>query len=1737
MKAKEIVVATTFFLVVFLFLGMGSILAESISLPNNTLTNTKYCTWFGGYWDGQWTTTTIDAQNDTVVIEGVISGISLHDAYLEIGFITDRQYDFIMTNHPTEPEDWFNQGAYMLLYEWNSDGNWSWAQIQDYQGEGSMVPLTWTTSYNFQAVFKPNVGVSGGIADLYVNGTLVESNHVYGTPQTPGWWSGYDTTGEEDFSDAHLIVQLWASNSGKSVSYSALSAHSISPPTEVWVDDDFDSSTPGWGYDHFDNIQDGIDSVVAGGTVNVAAGSYPENVQIAKSVALVGATGAEIVPTAAEAVYISADDVTIQGFDMHGCEQGILVWLDDTHYNTNFGYSNLHILDNTIYDISPGAWGFGIYIGTESERYNPSHAMYDPALTDLLNFTGLQIVGNEIYNTSGASIVLQSIRPYDANPLLVSENYIHDNAMSAIWIDAAWDVGVSSSRLNANANGIFFSNYGDGYYEVTPDNAFDPKNIQVTENEIHSNSSVGLNIWDGYPGQIHFHHNSIVGNGTGLDNHLSPVTDASGNWWGDNTPAGVPGVIAGNADYTPWLHDGTDQSGDPGFQPDLSYLHVDDDSPQSGPADRIQEGIDMASSSTVELEAGTYVEQVYITEDDFVLLGSGVENTTIKSPAALTHYFTTGSNSNYPVVFVDEATGVGISDLTIDGDHQGNANYRFIGLGFWNGDGSLTDAKVLNIMDNPFSGAQHGVGIYSYNDDDGPYTIVLDNVFINDFQKNAVALLGTGLTVDIDDVTTTGEGPTSVTAQNGIQIGPGVGGTVDDCSISGVAYTGATWTATGFLNWGNVTATGLDIDQCQTSVYWTDGSGTFTGGTITNPIGDGFYAYNSTAKGNKQLRVSPQPYDGIPTHSSKEPMSVTLSNTVITGTGAADSWGVGAFSTSADAVNLTVTGCLITNWDYGVYSYDYGGPVTCSVNWNSIAGNTSYGLYNATATEVDAEYNSWGSVDGPEDLTGSEEAQLDECYDVSTMVNAVAELSGSLGNAVSENADYCPWLGGDAGFDAEIYAGCNDPCDDFCLDFKMTGTDIRFFHFEYPLPTCIVKTTVSAVHTDLVTFQGTMFGNVLHIDGNFDPNFTGTNVKIGEICFSHDGTCPNSVQTLTCTADEVRDGSGSLVDVTPGLAIINVDNTAPTKDHLTGDILPCYSASDDPDWGCWNLSFYKGTEEWQCDLLQATIRIYSAPGCNSGDLVFTHDFFTSAIPGDFSICYPTNQAERDAIWAALASDGTYYVRLTVTDDCCNEADNCDAFTFCKDTYTDNYFTCVDARPAHNHICLQWDYTSDPVEAVKCKILRSPYRAGNYPEYAASDPVPTGHDDPNWYIIHEGTDTYPCAGGSWYNDDGTGCNGGGTSFDNSTRDIYWYAGFTKDAAGNWSAVNMTLGTGADRMTSYWLGDVTDIAGVGGPDGLVFGFTGDVGRLTSAYGTVSGAPFWDNTVDYGPETEDHGIGRGIPQPDDVINYLDLKPFSFNYNMVGASGDCDTWPLLHQDQPRNLKTRLQDVAVWLEKIPGASPHKDLTLALMLKNPDDATHLLHSRISYNPCVLSLAEVRRGEIYITPGYDEFFASPMTDEGVLDIDLAGLGPDAYLVGSGAVAYLDFKVMEAGAPSEVWLKEAILFDGEGNEIPLVSQNVEIDGLNKSRPADFALYQNHPNPFNPTTIIKFDLPQACNVKLVVYNLRGQKVATLVEGVMEAGKHQVTWNANELSSGIYFYKLVADKFTKMHKMMLLK
>jgi hypothetical protein len=107
-----------------------------------------------------------------------------------------------------------------------------------------------------------------------------------------------------------------------------------------------------------------------------------------------------------------------------------------------------------------------------------------------------------------------------------------------------------------------------------------------------------------------------------------------------------------------------------------------------------------------------------------------------------------------------------------------------------------------------------------------------------------------------------------------------------------------------------------------------------------------------------------------------------------------------------------------------------------------------------------------------------------------------------------------------------------------------------------------------------------------------------------------------------------------------------------------------------------------------------------------------------------------------------------------------------------------------------------------------------------------------------------------------------------------------------------------------------------------------------------------------------------------------------------------------------------------------------------------------------------------------------------------------------------------------------------------DIYLASGTVSVGGnSDTSFPDDIQLFQNFPNPFNPVTVIEYELPMTQHVSIAVYDALGRKVQTLVNGVMPAGRHAVEWEGTNMASGVYFYRLETTQQTVTRKMLLIR
>ncbi|KAF0152738.1 MAG: Glycoside hydrolase starch-binding [Ignavibacteria bacterium] len=149
---------------------------------------------------------------------------------------------------------------------------------------------------------------------------------------------------------------------------------------------------------------------------------------------------------------------------------------------------------------------------------------------------------------------------------------------------------------------------------------------------------------------------------------------------------------------------------------------------------------------------------------------------------------------------------------------------------------------------------------------------------------------------------------------------------------------------------------------------------------------------------------------------------------------------------------------------------------------------------------------------------------------------------------------------------------------------------------------------------------------------------------------------------------------------------------------------------------------------------------------------------------------------------------------------------------------------------------------------------------------------------------------------------------------------------------------------------------------------------------------------------------------------------------------------------------------------------------------------------------------------------------------------SSFGKNAYRVRFIAMTGKNKFVQPYTAPLDKWTPKADKSD-QVETFPTGYNPTNIQELETGIPTKFSLDQNYPNPFNPTTKIKFAIPADENVSLKVFNVLGQEVATLVNKQLKAGSYSFDWNASNLSSGVYFYRIEAGSFNQTRKMLLLK
>jgi len=177
---------------------------------------------------------------------------------------------------------------------------------------------------------------------------------------------------------------------------------------------------------------------------------------------------------------------------------------------------------------------------------------------------------------------------------------------------------------------------------------------------------------------------------------------------------------------------------------------------------------------------------------------------------------------------------------------------------------------------------------------------------------------------------------------------------------------------------------------------------------------------------------------------------------------------------------------------------------------------------------------------------------------------------------------------------------------------------------------------------------------------------------------------------------------------------------------------------------------------------------------------------------------------------------------------------------------------------------------------------------------------------------------------------------------------------------------------------------------------------------------------------------------------------------------------------------------------------------------------------------------------------------PVPPQGVFDARFAS-NKFIEVTQSGSVSELPLKISAVNYPVKLsWNVQStastqLLIDGKTQTIQgvgsMIVQNssaqvsVRVNSTSATMPHLYSLQQNYPNPFNPVTIIRYALPENNHVTLKLYDVLGREIATLINGDISAGEHQIEWNAGNLPSGIYYYRIQAGNFTETKKLLLTK
>ncbi len=762
--------------------------------------------------------------------------------------------------------------------------------------------------------------------------------------------------------------------------------------------------------DH-ETIQAAINAASPGDTIQVAAGTYTENVTVNKTVGLVGAAGAVLQGSGGNGFLIQAPNISIQGFEIKGYAIGVRTYGGPSNFDTlelrdlvitgntigmqvnRDGFSTLtvdgcQITGNTqegmsVIDHLLGALQIGTFIIKDSNVSNNGRhgMMLVRTKIDTLSIENSSFDGATTNGYSGISFVSS---PSQVGTFIMSGGSLSGNKGSGLSVTQVGhmlgDIVLDGVALQGNReNGIilgggaaagslsilnsFFS--GNGWEELDISGGWFGSFAVTGATTIQGNSFVRSGgTWVAiYIGNLasfgavpRITGNNIIG--YGIAHYAGAfLVDFSGNWWG--TAAGR--VLGGNSAYSPWLANNIAEP---------NWTFVVDDVGTKPPEGWLQAALNQArSGDTVLVKAGEYVTQGVVGVSVQII---GEPGAVVKSPGSQTYTIAESGSVFDPVIFAYGGTIAGthvsgpeisftdVLFLTVDGQSTiPPGGSRLVGILYRNVQGTIQGNTLQNLMPGGSGSAAQTFGILVYGDS---VVDIIGNV-VSDYSRGGIGVVGdvVGWTrgpapdpvANIVGNVVTGNGLEAATgwwAENGIQIGYGATGQIVGNVVSNHWVNNPNWTSTGILVVGS---DGVDV--------------------LGNYVFD-----NETGIAVMGLT----PWGGEPANNNN-----IVGNTVLDG-----DYGI---SLQYDALSTTIERNVLSGNYIAINGFGWGGaePAGSAIRFNSIAGNVfgvvNYDLPYAVVSGLDAALNWWGSTEGP----------------------TAATNPGGDGDAIYGDVIYSPWLG------------------------------------------------------------------------------------------------------------------------------------------------------------------------------------------------------------------------------------------------------------------------------------------------------------------------------------------------------------------------------------------------------------------------------------------------------------------------------------------------------------------------------------------------------------------------------------------------------------------------------------------------------------------------------------------------------------------------------------------------------